>query len=326
MSVIFSESSGLNDSLWKPIGQVLSAVIKDADNEKNDYDKFLEDVFLIKKSNKYAEKTTGLTALGNMTPVDEGDATPMDSIHESEPKLVIHGEFKQGFFCTERMREDADIDVMKTAAQNLVLGYKRTKAQIASDALTCAAASFMFNGKRFDSTTGDTKALFSTDHAGHQSNVFTNAFGTTSAMLNKLAIIGRNIKDASGHEQGFTFNEIIIPANCDELEDTVRKVIRSDLTVGSNFNDINTQKGLWKLIVDPCWHVEGNKAPYIITSSQARKSLMASMFYNRTPLKIRKWVDENTGNLNFASRARFVPAFRDWRAFILGGADFGTQL
>ena len=100
----------------------------------------------------------------------------------------------------------------------------------------------MFGGKSLDKTTGDEKALFATDHPGKksgvtaQSNVYTNGFGTDSKMLNRLANIGRNFKNASGNVMGYTFDTIIIPGNCPELEDTVRKIIKSDLTVGSNYS------------------------------------------------------------------------------------------
>lgn len=328
MSIIFSKNSGLNDDLWKPIGQVLTSLMQDVDNEKGQYDEFVKDVFNEKTSKKYAEKTAGLTSLGNMTPTKEGDAIALDTIQEAEPKLIVHETFTQGFVVTQEMKEDGDLDVAKAAAQNLVRSYKRTRAAMASAALTCASSSYTFGGKTYDATTGDGVALFSTAHAGSQSNIFTNEFGTTSAMLNRLANIGRNFKNASGQIQGYTFDTIIIPSNCPALEDTVKKIIRTDLMVGSNFNDINTQKGLWNLVIDPCWEAAASRSkdPYIIASSQANKELLASMFYDRIPLDVRNYVDENTRNLVWTSRARFTPGFRDFRAFIMGGASAGTTL
>ena len=189
-----------------------------------------------------------------------------------------------------------------------------------------SASSFVFEGKTFDATTGDGVALFSTNHAGSQSNVFTNAFGTDSTMLNRLANIGRNFKNASDKVQGFTFDTIIIPSNTPALEDTIKRIIRSDLVVGSNNNDANTQKGLWNLIVNPCWQVANGKAPYILMSKEANKALDAALFYDRVPLTVRNDIDKDTWNLEWTARARFVPGFRDFRAFIMGGADAGTTL
>ena len=230
------------------------------------------------------------------------------------------------------MNEDGDIDTMKTAAANFVRAYKRTRAQYASDALTSEGSTFMFGGKSLDKTTGDAKALFATDHLGkksgvaEQSNVFTNGFGTDSKMLNRLANIGRNFKNASGNVMGYTFDTIVIPGNCPELEDTVRKIIKSDLTVGSNYNDVNTQKGLWNLVVNHRWVVAEGKAPYIIMSSEANKELSGSVFFDRIPLTMKDWVEEKSFNLNWSGRARMSAGFFDWRHVILGGADLGTTL
>lgn len=326
MAVVFSKNSGLNDDFWKVEAQVLAQVIDDADSEKGEYDKLVSDIYNEKTSKKYAEKTAGLTSLGNMTPTNEGDKFAIDSIEEAEPKLIVHSTFTNGFACTQEMKEDGEIDVMKAAARNLTLSYKRTRAQIASDALTCAASSFIFGGKTFDATTGDKVALFSTNHAGSQSNVFTNAFGTDSKMLNILANKGRNFRNASGQVQGYTFDTIIIPSNTPELEDTIKRIIRSDQVVGSNNNDVNTQRGLWNLIVNPCWQVPDGKAPYILMSKTANKALLAAMFYDRVPLTIRNDIDKDTWNLEWTARARFTPGFRDFRAFILGGADAGSTI
>lgn len=331
MPIIFSKNSGLNDDLWKVEAQVLQAVMQDTDTEKNDYDKFVRDVFNEKTSEKYAEKLGSITSLGNFDIVNEGDKAPLDDIQAGQSKLIIHNAFSKSFVCTREAKDDGDIDIMKTMAANLVRSYKRTRAQFASDALTTESATFTFGKKKVDKTTGDGKALFATDHAGvkagvaAQSNVFTNAFGTDTKVLNKLANIGRNFKNQSGITQGYTFDTIIIPSNVPELEDLIKRIIRSELIVGSSNNDVNTQKGLWNLVIDPMWQVESG-APYILMSSQANKELRGSMFYDRVPLDVKNQVDLHSRNLEWNGYARMSAGFNDWRHVILGGASSGTTL
>ena len=332
MAIIFSKNSGLNDDFWKVEAQVLQAVMSDTDKEQNGYDDFVNKVFNVKTSKKYAEKLGSITSLGNFDIVSEGEKAPLDDIQEGFSKLIVHSAFSKSFSCTREMKDDGDIDIMKTMASEFVNAYKRTRAQLASDAISTEAASFIFGKKKLDRTTGDGKALFATDHPGvragvkAQSNVFTNGFGTDSKMLNRLANIGRNFKNASGNVMGYTFDTIIIPGNCPELEDTVRKIIKSDLTVGSNFNDVNTQKGLWNLVVNHRWVAAEGKAPYIIMSSEANKELSGSVFFDRIPLTMKDWVEEKSFNLNWSGRARMSAGFFDWRHVILGGADLGTTL
>lgn len=330
MSVIFSENSGLNDSFWALDAKALEAIINDADSEKGRYDDFVDTVFNVRSSKRYAEKTTGLSSLGDMVITKEGDAAPIEDIQEVDPKLIIHNQFMGGFECTRQMKDDGEIDVMKTAAQNMVRSYKRTRAKLASAALVTEGANYTFSGKTLDKTTGDGLALFNTAHKGKdgvptQSNVFTDAFGTNADMLVELANIGRNFRNASGEVQGYTFDTIIIPSNCYQLEETIKKIIRTELIVGSDHNDVNTQKGLWKLVINPCWQVSSG-APYILMSSEANKELLAAMFYDRTPLDVTSEVIKKTRNLEWTSYARMSAGFRDWRAFIMGGAASGTTL
>lgn len=332
MAIIFSKNSGLNDDFWKVEAQVLESVMKDVDSEKNDYDKLVSDIFMEKKSKKYAEKATGITTFGNFQKVSEGGKAPLDDIQETFPKLIVHTAFMKGFVCTREMKDDGDIDIMKTSAQNMVRSYKRSRAQFASDALTAEGTTFTYEGGVYDRTTGDGKALFAQDHPGKkagvptQSNIFTNAFGDDAMMLTRLANIGKNFKSDSGHVQGYTFDTIIIPSNVPKLQDLISRIIRSDRLVGSNYNDVNTQKGLWNLIIDPLWQVADDSEPYIIMSSQAQKELEGNVFYNRVPLDVTNWVDNDTRNLCWNGYARFSAGFRNWRHVIMGGAKSGTTL
>ena len=333
MAINFSKSSGLNDDLWNEWAGQLVAVMQDTDNEKNNDEEFLNSVFNVKKSKRFGEKATGVTEFGNFEIVGEGADGVQDELQEGFAKLIEHKQFIKTFICTAEMAEDSQIDVMKTKAANFVRSYKRSRAQYASNALTAEGDAFVY-GKvsDLDRTTGDAKALFATDHPGKlggvaaQSNVFTNAFGTDTAMLNRLANIGRNFLNESGHVMGYTYDTIVIPGNCPELEDTIRRIIRSDLTVGSNLNDANTQKGLWKLVIDHLWTVEEGKAPYILMSSQANKELMGNVFYDRIPLTMKDDVNVKSHNLEWSGRARFSAGFYNWRHVIMGGATAGTTL
>ena len=306
--------------------------MKDTDTEKTQYDKLVSDVANVETSKKYAEKAAGITSTGSYGIVDEGDAPKQDEIQETFPKLIVHKQFMQQISCTQQMKEDGDINVMKTMSRNLVIGYKRTRAELVTNAIATEGKKFSIGGRELDRTTGDGEALFSTAHKGvkagveDQSHVFTHAFGTDATMLGRLANIGRNFKNDSGIVQGYTFDTIIIPGNCYALEDLIKRIIRSDLIVGSSNNDANTQKGLWNLIVLPTWQAAEGKNPYIIMSSAANKELRGTVLFDRTKLDVRNWVDNSTRNLIWNGRARMSCGFNNWRHVIMGGADVGTTL
>ena len=332
MAVTFSKHGGLNDEAWKTIDTELSMVIQDTDTEKNKDDELVKALYNVKTSKKFGEKQGSMTEFGNFVEVSEGDNAIADDVQMGFSKLIEHTQFIKGFTCTREAKDDGNIDMMKIAAANFVRAYKRSRAQFASDCLTTEGATFLYGGKSYDKTTGDGKALFATDHPGTrtgvatQSNVFTNDFGSNATMLYTLANKGRNFKNQSGNVMGYTFDTIVIPGNAPALEDLIKRIIHSDQIVGSNNNDINTQKGGWKLVVDHRWENTQTKVPYILLSSEALKELNAGVFYDRVPLDIANEVDINSRNLKWSGYTRFSAGFYDWRYAILGGAQVGTTI
>lgn len=332
MAVIFSKTSGSNDGLWKDIDRALIAVMQDTDNQKNNDDSLVNALFNVKTSARFGEKTSGLTAFSNFDIVDEGAAAPMDELQEGFSKLIIHKQFMKKFVCTAEMAEDSIIDEMKTASANFIRAYKRSRAQFASRALTSQGNQFVYGAHSIDKTTGDGQGLFSKAHKSKvsgiadQCNVFTNPFGADTKMLSRLANIGRNFKNDSGQAMGYEFDTIVIPSNTPELEEIVKRAIRSDLMIGGSLNDANTHKGLWNLVIDHHWQAEAGKQPYILLSSGANKELTGNIFYDRLGLKVMNKVDLDTHNLEWSGRCRFSAGFNNWRQVIMGGADTGEKL
>ena len=332
MAVIFSKASGLANDFWNEWADLLTMKMKDTDNEKNNDDELVNALFNVKKSKRFGEKIAGMSTFSNFELVDEGASSPLDDFGESEPKLIEHNEFKKAFRITKTMIEDNQFDMAAARSAANVRAYKRSRAEFGSNALTSAAKTFTYGSKTgLDSTTADGLALFDKAHTGltgvaTQSNVFTNAFGNDDAMLNRLANIGMNFKNATGHVMGYTFDTLIVPGNAYRLITLGKKIINSDQQVGSNYNDANVNKGMWKLVVDHHWQCADGTEPYIIMSSQANKDLMGNMFYDRTPLEIEQDVDVRTQNLVSSCRCRFSVGFGDWRHILLGGAAAGTEL
>lgn len=331
MAIVISKNSTLNDDIWNEWAPIMVANMQDADTEKNNDDALVKALYNVRTSKRFGEKAAGMTEFGNFEPVEEGGAALLDDVQEGFPKLITHTSFMKKAIVTAGLAEDNNVDEIGRIGFNMVRSYKRSRADFASRCLVTEGSSFTYGTRTFDKTTGDAKGLFATDHPGKrsgvaaQSNVFTNAFGTDSVMLNRLANIGRNFKNTSGEVMGYTFDTIIIPGNVPVLEDTVKKIIRSDLTVGSNYNDVNTQKGLWNLIVDHRWTVASG-APYILMSSEANREMLGSVFYDRIPLTMKSQVDIDTQNLEWSGRARFSAGFYDWRHILMGGASAGTTL
>jgi hypothetical protein len=332
MAVVFSKLSGQNDSLYKAVEGVLTEIIADVDTGKTNDDQVLEAIFNVKKSKKFGERMGGLTEFGNFNIVDEGAAGEADDIQEGFGKLITHFAFNKTFTITREMIDDGRLDDAKITAKNFMKAYKRSKLDFATNFLVTEGASFTYGGRTLDKTTGDAKGLFATDHPGKksgvsaQSNVFTNPLGSDISTINKLANIGRNFKNESGVIQGYTFDTIVIPGNVPALEETCNRIIGTAGVVGSANNDINTQKGKWRLVVNHRWEAASGTSPYILLSSEANEALQALVFYNRVALDIRNEINNKTRNLEWSGYTRFSAGGFNWRACLLGGAQAGTTL
>lgn len=331
MAVTISKSSGLNDDLWNQWAPLIREFIMDADKDKNKYDDLLGAMFNVNKSDKFGEKNTGLTEFDDFQITGEGNSAVLDDLQETFAKLITHEELMKKCVITKSLVEDSSVDMIKQKTANFVKAYKRSRCQYATNALVTEGTTFSYGGSStLDKTTGDGKALFAVDHPAKkdstntQSNVFTNAFSET--ILVRLANIMRNFQNDSEHVMGYTANKIIIPGDCYAMEEQIRKIIRSELQPGTSNNDVNTQKGLWELVVNPLWIHAAGTNPYIIMSDEANKELFGNMFFDRTDLQLREDVDIDTHNLQYSGRFRMSGGFYNWRHVIMGGATTGTTL
>jgi len=336
---IVSKNAGLANDTWNVNAQMMEAYINDVNTEKSDYEKFVTDVFNVRKSNRFGEKIGKVTTFSDFAPTStDGADAALDDIIGGPTKTIQHTTFKKRFIITREMNEDNEVDLMQAKARGMVQAYKRTRADFASAALTANAeavatqTTFSFGGiSGFDCASADGKAVFAVDHpiavndGITQSNIFTNAFGNDDKILHILANYGRNFLNDSGLTMGYTYDTIIIPTNCPNLERVVRKVIDSDLQVGSDYNDVNVNKGKWKLIIDPSWQVAvAGHEPYILMSSQANKELLGNKFYDRVALDVTGDVDITNNNMIWNGYSRFSCGFTSWQHMIMGGAAHGS--
>jgi len=359
MAVTITKSAGLMDSEWNQEADFIQMKMADADTEKSADEKIVSDLFNVETSKRFGEKLVGSSSFGSFGAVvnpyavttGEGGDFATDTMQDVNPKLIQHVSFGKEFSITPEMKEDNQHDIAARAARNLVHAYKRTRAEFAVKALSSSiqtasstyTKTFSYGGASgidcsvYDvSASGNSVSLFSTAHGGMnesiatQSNVFTNALipesGDADAMLDRLANIGFNFKNASGQPMGYVFDTIILPANAYAEIRLAKKICNSDQQVGNNNNDVNINKGMWKLVVLPYWQYSGNNVPYILMSSTANKEIGGNMFYDRLGLTVKQDIDIHNHALITSGRGRMGVGFSDWRHVIMGGAAYGTTL
>ena len=265
----------------------------------------------------------------------EGQDAAEDTYVEGYAKFIAHNTFSKSVLISKELRDDNMWDDAEQKVVNLVQASKRTRAKFVTAALASSVGStttMTFGGQSgLDIACADALALFNSAHplknAGSgvtQGNHFSDVLGSTTVVLNKVANRMRNFKDDRGEVLGFTADTIIVPGNDPEYEDFVKRVIGSDGEVGSNNNDINTQRGRWKIVVNPLWTptISSTSHPLIIMSSEALKELQGTKFYQRTPLDIENEVKVESRNMVYNGFERYSLAFTNWRhVALIGSAD-----
>lgn len=333
--------SNVGDDLWNEWSDQLDACIVEEDANKSQDDAIVSALANEEKSSRFGEKGTTIGGLDNFAVKAEGADAAEDSLEEGYDKIITHHSFGKTVTLSRELADDNNVNLMRVRARSLVKAYKRTRAQYITDVITKSVmtsssaynTTMTFGGQSgIDITTPDGMSLFNNAHPLHsdktvkQSNIFTNAFGSNADILNVLANKMRNFTDENGNVLGIIADTIIIPGNVPDLEDTIKKIIGSDGEVGTNYNDINTQRGKWKLVIDHLWTVSGAAKPYIIMSSEAKKDLMGTMFYNRLGLDVKSEVETKSRNLVYNGFSRWSAGFYNWRHMIMGGAAYGTTL
>ena len=331
--IIFSEGSGVNDSVFGRSQDPIKAVIEEnveAFKEMSMIDK----IFYMDKSSNFAEKYSQETSLGDFKDVGENGAYPVTSMQEGYEKTITPTTWKNKFEVTAEMLEDAKYGKIKSKANIFATSFNRTREKFAASMLAGGIGkTTTISGKKYDTTTADGVALFSQSHPSitkgtkAQSNIFTGAFSQTvmDTMQEKMQMF----TDDDGNLLNVAPDTIIIPNN-GALKRAVFAAIGSELDSTSNNNAINFQLGLWNVLVWPYLPTglgTGNKPYFIMFDSKFNHDYMALPWVDRLGLTVKSNIDQNTDANVWSGRARFGAGFNNWRGIAICGEGLtGTAL
>ena len=275
-NVIYSQMDGSRDALFGKYEHKIKGFIEHESNICEKEKNILTELFNVEKSNSYSEAFTGETDFDTFMSMGEGQSAENDSVVETFRKHFIHHQFGKSFTITRQMADDAKLGMgaeMKARPKAFARAFYKTRVDAACQALIHGTENKMiFNKAEIDLTTGDQLPLF---HSAHpfadaklaklpkQSNYFygkvTTDGATLEASLARLANKMRNFKDENNNTMGYVADTIILPCNRPSLEMMVKKIVGSERTVGSDFNDINTQYGNWTVVVLNNWEAIKNE-------------------------------------------------------------------
>ena len=309
--IIFSEGSGLNNSVYGKSQEPIRAMIE-KNVEAFEQQSQIKNVYFMDKTKNFAEKYTQETSLGNFEDVGENGAYPKTSMQE--------------------MIEDAKFGKIKSRANIFATSFNRTREEFAANLLAGGVSAKTKIGTReYATTSADGVALFSASHPSitkgtkAQSNIFSAAFSAYA--MDKVQEYMQGFKDDDGHLLNVAPDTILIP-NVGELKRAVLAAVGSDLDPESSKNAMNFQAGLWNVLV---WNylpkTIGDKPYFIMLDSKFKDDYMCLPFLDRVPLTVKSDIDPNTDANVFKGRARFMAGFNNWRCIsICGEGVSGTTI
>lgn len=332
--IVFSKSSGLNDSIYGKSQEPIMAFIETRNRAKEE-GSLVKEMFKMVDSKHFGEKFTSLTQLANgFQPVGEGGAYPVDERQEGFSKFLESDTWKDSFAVTQEMIEDNLLMDIKASATAFVDAYHLTRERYAAAFIMAAVTgSGSFRGKTIDYKSNDNVSLFSTAHPScldsniTQSNKFAGAF--SADVLAAIETRMQNFKDDNSEELTVAPTTIIIP-NDAMLKKAVFEAIGADKAPDTANNGFNYLCGRYNVIVNPYLNGlltnDNSDKPFFLFDKNYNEDYNGLLFLDRIPLTVKSYIHEGTDNNIWAGRSRFVCGANDWREIAVGGVTGGTEL
>ena len=332
MNIIFSESSGLNDSIYGKC-QAPIRMFLEKRGEEFEQNSVLKNLFFMGKSGNYADMMTTMTAMSGFEPVGENGAYPLDGMQEGYQKLLKYQTWKDSFSVSKEMMEDGKLMDMRKQPAAFMTSYNRTRELFGAALYGAAmngAGSVTFKGVKFDLTGADGSNLFAKEHApkvsgDKQCNCFKDAFSVDA--LGKLETAMHLFRGDNDEILDVAPDTILIPEIA-ALKKDVFAAIGADKDPVSANNAFNYQYGRWNVIVWPYLNqfVTKGTSPWVLLDSKYNETYGGAVWNDRVQLEVRSTIDENTDANVWRGRSRFNAAFNDWRFAAIGGVAAGNAL
>lgn len=331
--LVLTQSAGFADSIFgksaAPIHMVLEQGLE-AFEQQSAYDK----IFSVRNSKNYAEKLTALSAMGEFEPVGENGGHPVTDMTEVFSQTIEHTVWKNRFYISREMVDDAKLDVMRIQANKFTQAYGRGREVFGASLIGGAMGnSITYKGKKFSTLCADGKPLFSKAHPSFynanktQSNLFAGAFSVDT--LAQIETAMQNFKGDKGEILGLVPDTIIIP-NDAMLKKAVFAAIGADKDPNTANNGFNFQFGRWNVIVWPYLAftagITAGDKPFILMDSRFNDLDGTAVWFDRVKLEVSADTDRDTNAAVYDGYARYGAGFNNWRGMAIGGVTGGTAL
>lgn len=332
MKIIFSEASGLNDSIYGKVQAPIQLFLEQR-AEAFESKSMLGEFFVMGKSDNFGDLITGMTAMDDFQPGVENGNYPATSTQEGYKKLLEYPEWRQSFAISKKMIEDSKLMDLNKKPGAFIKAFNRTREGFGAALFGGAVQrkqKVKFNGMEFDVTGADGVPLFHTAHkpkvkGAAQSNLFSDAFSADA--LDRAEAAMQQFKGDNGELLNVAPTSIAI-ANTPALKRKVFAVIGADLDPNTANNGFNFQVGRWNVKI---WNylnqfLGEDAEPWMLLDEELNEEVGGAVWNDRVPLSVHSYINQDNDANVWKGRARFNACFNDFRFACLGGVKGGTEL
>lgn len=246
--------------------------------------------FNVSETDRYITNTTGYSGFGAAPEWKDGAPIPLDQPTKIYDNSITQSFYGLGFMASRKLIKYGDMRTIlkwaKALGRSLGQTYGTTHADVLNNAFTTTYASL------------GTVALISASHvssgAATRSNINASA-ALTPANLEVLIVQGMNATDYRGKNDPMMYQKLIIPPS---LRRTAVKILQSTQESGHADNDINTQRGMLEIIVDP--FMDGSTTHYFLQGA------------NHGLMSLHGQLPENDEYMVNSSKGRVYTIAADW--------------
>lgn len=332
MKIIFSEASGLNDSIYGKVQAPIQLFLEQR-AEAFESKSMLGEFFVMGKSDNFGDLITGMTAMDDFQPGVENGNYPATSTQEGYKKLLEYPEWRQSFAISKKLIEDGKLMDLNKKPGAFIKAFNRTREGFGAALFGGAVQrkqKVKFNGMEFDVTGADGVPLFHTAHkpkvkGAVQSNLFSDAFSADA--LDRAEAAMQQFKGDNGELLNVAPTTIAI-ANTPALKRKVFAVIGADLDPNTANNGFNFQVGRWNVKI---WNylnqfLGEDAEPWMLLDEELNEEVGGAVWNDRVPLSVHSYINQDNDANVWKGRARFNACFNDFRFACLGGVKGGTEL
>lgn len=228
--------------------------------------------FNVESTSDYQTRTAGFSGFGRMGQWKDDEALPLDEPSDIFDNTVTQTFYGMGFAVSRKM--------VKYGSQRLVERWADALVDSLEDLYAYQHATILNNAFTTTYASLGSVALISASHTSEggatRSNINASA-ALTPANLEVLIVQGLNMTDYRGKRAMIRYNKLIAPP---ALRRIGTKILQSNGEQGTTDNDINTQKGMMRLIIDP-YLTDGSTTAYFLQSD--RHGLLSAHGQGPTP-------------------------------------------